>query len=194
MRISRILIVTILFCGILLGSISIVLAALTDSGEVAANLALTTALTPAAYPTRTSGGTPVSITAGSGTTDTTVVSGIAITDNSIGGWTLTVTTTEGSGGQAMLENRTDNATKINYTLEIGNVSGTLGTGLTLSPTVGTALTFSGTDATISPTGAATTATSAYTFDLLMTIANGDTTGKLAGDYGDTLTLTLASDD
>ncbi|MBW2093124.1 MAG: hypothetical protein JRI34_13500, partial [Deltaproteobacteria bacterium] len=79
-------------------------------------------------------------------------------------------------------------------LEIGNVTGTLGTGLTLSPAAGVALTFTGADATISPTGTTTTATTSYQFDLLMTIADAATTGKLAGDYEDTLNLTLASDD
>lgn len=194
MRISRILIVTIIFCGMLLGSVALVSAVLTDSGEVAANLALTTSLTAATYPTRTAGGTPVTISDGTGTTDALVVDNIIIADNSIAGWTLTVTTANGSAGQPKLLNATDSSTTIDYSLEIGGVGGSLGTGLTLSPTVGTALTFAGLVATISPTGTATTATSGYTFDLLMTIANSATTGKLAGDYADTLSLTLASDD
>lgn len=191
MRISRILIVTIIFCGILLGSISVVLAGFTDSGDVAANLALTTSLTAATYSTS---GSPVGISDGTGITDELVVDNIIIDDNSIGGWTLTVTTLNGASGQAKLLNATDSSTTIDYSLEIGGVSGTLGTGLTLSPAVTVALTFVGTVATISPTGSATTATSGYTFDLLMTIANSATTGKLAGNYVDTLSLLLASDD
>lgn len=183
-----------LFIGILsfLG-ISVTHAALTDSGQVAANIPLTTALTAATYPSRVSGGTPIAISNGTGATDQLVVDDIIITDNSIAGWTLSVVTTNGSGGQAKLLNATDSST-IDYSVEIGSVAGTLATGLTLDPVVGAALTFSGVTATISPTGTASTETSAYQFDLLMTIANGATTGKLAGDYVDTLSLTLASDD
>ncbi len=163
-------------------------AALTDNGEIAANIASTTALTAASYPTNTSTGTPTAITDGTGCTDVLVVDDIVITDNSIAGWSLTVTQTNGN-----LVNATNSAT-IAYSLEIGNVSGTLGTGLTLDPAVGTALTFTAGDAVISPTGTATTSTSGYTFDLLMTIADAATVGKLAGDYKETLSLTLASDD
>lgn len=193
MRNRAIVLFTVLFCGILLVGASTLRALLTDSGEIAANIALTTSLTAATYPTNTTTGTPVAISDGTGVTDALVVDNIVITDNSIAGWTLTVTTTNGGGGQARLRNPT-NATTIDYSLEIGNVSGTLATGLTLSPAVGVALTFVGADATISPTGTATTATSNYQFDLLMTITNAATTGKLAGDYVDTLNLTLSSDD
>jgi len=179
---------------VIVGGVSIVFGGLTDSGEIAANIPLTTNLTAASYPTDTATGTPVSISDGTGTTDALVVDDIIIDDNSINGWTLTVTTTNGSAGQPKLLNATDSATTIDYSLEIGNVTGTLGTGLTLSPAAGVALTFTGADATISPTGTATTATTSYQFDLLMTIADAATTGKLAGDYEDTLNLTLASDD
>jgi len=168
-------------------------AALIDSGQVAANIPLTTALTAATYPTRVAGGTPTPIANGTGTTDALVVDDIIIADNSIAGWTLTVTTANGTATQARLLNATDSTT-IDYSLEIGAVAGTLATGLTLSPVVGVALTFAASNATISPTGTATTQTVAYQFDLLMTIANAATVGKLAGDYVDTLTLTLASDD
>ena len=192
MRYKSIVLFSVLFCGILLLGASTLLAVLTDGGQVAANIAKTTSLTAASYPTRI-GGTPVVISAGAGASDQLVVDNIVITDNSIAGWTLTVTTVNGGGGQARLLNAT-NSTTIDYSLEIANVSGTLGTGLTLSPAEGVDLTFLGAVATISPTGTATTATSNYQFDLLMTITNGATTGKLAGNYVDTLNLTLSSDD
>jgi len=195
MRNGAIVLFTVLFCGILLVGASALAANLTDSGEIAANIPLTTNLTAASYPTRTAGGTPVAISDGTGVTDALVVDNIVIDDNSIAGWTLTVTTTYGGGGQARLRNPNPaNLTTIDYSLAIGNVSGTLGSGLILSPAVGVALTFIGTVATISPTETATTATSNYQFDLLMTITNLATTGKLAGDYVDTLNLTLSSDD
>ncbi|MBW2324161.1 MAG: hypothetical protein JRF41_11725, partial [Deltaproteobacteria bacterium] len=75
-----------------------------------------------------------------------------------------------------------------------SIAGTLGTGLTLNPAADTTLIFVGGATTISPTGTASTATVSYQFDLIMTIADAATTGRLAGDYEDALNLTLASDD
>jgi hypothetical protein len=106
---------------------------------------------------------------------------------------LTVTTTNGAGTQAKLLNAANNTT-IDYSLEIGNVSGTLGAVLILDPAVGVALTFGGGDALITATGTATTATTNYEFDLLMTITNAATIGKTTGDYVDTLHLLLSSND
>jgi hypothetical protein len=192
MRNGAIVLFTVLFCGILLVGASTLLAGTTDSGEIAANIAPATSLTAASYPTRTGGGTPVTISDGVGCTDALVVDSIVINDNSILGWTLTVTTANGAGAQARLLNAANNTT-IDYSLEIGNVSGIpgLGTGLTLSPIVGVALTFGGGDALITATGTATTATTNYEFELLMTITAGATVGKTTGDYVDTLTLTLS---
>lgn len=162
-------------------------AVLTSNGQIAANVASTTDFTAPSYPSAV-GASPIAITDGTGVTDALVVNDIVITDNSVAGWTLTVDQTSGN-----LVHTVNSAT-VPYSLAIGGVSGTLGTGLTLAPTVGTALTFTALSSTISATGTATTATSGYTFDLLMTIAGLDTAGLLAGNYVETITLALASND
>ncbi|MDA3886699.1 MAG: hypothetical protein PF638_13985 [Candidatus Delongbacteria bacterium] len=161
-------------------------AAQTSNGEVAANIGLTTAITVAAYPTNVATGTPAPVTAGAALGATLAVDDIVIDDNSIAGWTLDVASANGGD----LINATDGSTMA-YELTMANIGvGTLGTGLTLN--ANTPITFGA--AAISATGTATTATAAYTFDLNMTIAVGETTGKLAGDYTDTVSFTLASND
>lgn len=164
----------------------------TSTGYFRAIVGSNTALTPAAYPTRISGGTPVAIVPGiTGCTDVVVVDDIGITDNSLAGWTLSITQVTGG---SVLTNPVD-FTTIAYTLEIGGVIGTLPANLVLSPTVGTALTFTANVALISPTGVADYyETTGYSFDLLMTITVAATVGKLPGDYAETLSLSLSSDD
>ena len=114
---------------------------------------------------------------------------IVITDNSIEGWSLDITSTNGG----TLNNQTPNGGTMVYTLTMETTAG-LGLGLTLAPVAGTALTLNPT-VTVSTTGPATTA-SAYSFTLNMDIA-GDATGtlgKLAGDYEDTISFLLSSND
>lgn len=152
-----------------------------------------TALGPATYPSRTSGGTPAGISNGIGITAHDVVTGITIDDDSGAGWTLTVTSTNGTSTQPRLLHSVDGTT-IDYDLEINNISGTLGTGLTLSPAANTTLTFAGASTTIDATGTASTSTVNYQFDLQMTISNASTVGKLSGTYDDSLSLLLASND
>ena len=162
-------------------------AALTDNGQIAANIPLTTAITVVAYPTNVATGTPAAISDGTGVATEIVVDGIAITDNSLSGWTLDVVSTNGN----LLINQTDLTTTIAYTLEMSaTTGGTLGAGLGI--TAGSPLALGA--GTIATAGVATTASVAYEFDLTMDIANGATTGKLAGDYTDTITLTVASND
>lgn len=149
-----------------------------------------TKLNPATYLTRTVGGVPVSISSGTGVTTVNVVTGIQIqVSKTEDAWTLTITTTNGSSTQPRLENP-GNSTLIDYQLEINNITGTLGAGLTLSPPANTTLVFSGNSTVITASGVASTDTN-LTFDLRMTIAGAATTGKLAGNYVDTIDLTLA---
>ncbi|MBN2790668.1 MAG: hypothetical protein JXR69_10805 [Candidatus Delongbacteria bacterium] len=168
--------------GVLLAA-SVSNAALISNGEIAANIALTTALTVGAYPTNTTTGTPAPVVAGNAL-DVDVVTGITIDDNSIAGWTLDIV-----AGTGVLTNATNGATMA-YTLTMANVGGTLGTGLTLNAT--TPLTLGA--AAITATGTATTGTAAYSFDLNMDVTAAETAGKLAGDYVDTIAFTLASND
>ncbi|MBW2324160.1 MAG: hypothetical protein JRF41_11720 [Deltaproteobacteria bacterium] len=149
-----------------------------------------TSLGPANYPTSS---TPVFISDGSGCTNQNVVTGITITDTSVNGWTLTLTSTNGTSTQPRLKNPVNNSF-IDYDLEINNISGTLGAGLTQNPPANTTLVFSGNSTVISPTGMASGWTIFYRFDFRMTISDASTVGKLAGTYTDTLNLVLASDD
>lgn len=147
------------------------------------------------YPTNTVTGTPVSISSGVGVTTVNVVTGIEINDRSTNGWTLTITSANGTSNQPRLENTSNNST-IDYSLEINNVGGILATGLTLDPAVNTPLIFNANSTLISPTGTVigNSRTRKFTFDLRMTIADAATVGKLAGDYVDQLTMLIASDD
>jgi hypothetical protein len=140
------------------------------------------------YPTASSS---PSITSGNVITNLNVVTGITINDDSLHGWTLTVNSSNGTSVQPRLWNSI-NGLNINYDLEINNISGTLDSGLSVSPGENTPLSFSGNSSTISATGNKVSSTDNYSFDLQMTIV--DTSGKLAGDYSDTLTLTLESND
>lgn len=149
-----------------------------------------TRLNPASYPTSTVGGVPVSISSGTGVTTVNVVTGIRIqVSPADDAWTLTITTTFGSSTQPRLNNPGNN-TLIAYELEINNITGTLGAGLTLSPAANTPLVFSGNSTVITASGIASTDTD-LTFDLRMTIFDASTAGKLAGNYVDTLDLLLA---
>ncbi|NOR45872.1 MAG: hypothetical protein GQ534_09830 [Candidatus Delongbacteria bacterium] len=168
--------------GILLAA-NVTNAALTSNGEIAANIALTTAITVAAYPTNTATGAPALVIAGNAL-NVDVVTGIVIDDNSIAGWTLDVVPTTG-----VLTNATNGATMA-YDLTMVNIGGTLGTALTLNASSPLALGA----AAITATGTATAATVAYSFDLNMDVANTETANKLSGDYVDTITLTIASND
>ena len=130
-------------------------------------------------------GTPQVIVANTAISDFAVVSGLEVNDNSLLGWNITV------DGGGVLDHAT-NGTTIAYTLEMAYVSGDLGTDLTLAPALGTALTL-GADA-IQATGAsATTATEAYTFNILMNIAAAASENKTVGVYTEALTLTLVAD-
>jgi hypothetical protein len=160
----------------------------TDSGQIAARIPEGTELTSATYPTNVSTGTPVVISDGSGSSGDVVVSGMAVDDNSAAGWTLTITQTNGN-----LLHETSAAT-IAYSLVIDLVSGTLGTGLSLSHGDLGALTFVAKVETIEATGSATSITVDYLFDLQMTIADVATIGKIAGNYEETLDFVLASND
>ncbi|MCK4979529.1 MAG: hypothetical protein KAS62_03990 [Candidatus Delongbacteria bacterium] len=175
---------------VLLGTLLIAgvsFAALTDFGQIAANIPLTTAITVAAYPTNIATGTPAAISDGTGVAAEIVVNGVAITDNSINGWTLDVVSTNGS----VLINQTDLTTTIAYTLEMSaTTGGVLGAGLGI--VAGSPLALGA--GAIATAGVATTASVAYAFDLTMDITNAATIGKLAGDYADTITLTVASND
>ncbi|MBW2093123.1 MAG: hypothetical protein JRI34_13495 [Deltaproteobacteria bacterium] len=142
------------------------------------------------YPTS---GAPVSISSGSGVTNVDVVVGIEIDDDSTNGWTLTITSTNGTSTQPRLKNPVNNSF-IDYDLEINNISGMLGSGLTQNPPANTTLVFSGNSTVISPTGTASSWTLWYRFDLRMTISDASTVGKLAGTYVDTLNFVLESDD
>ena len=150
-------------------------------------LAATTQLIPASYPTSS---IPVAISDGSGVTNQDVVVSINVqVRQEDGDWTLTITTTNGSTTQPRLKNALNNST-IDYQLQIHNITGTLGSGLTLSPAADTTLVFSGNSTVIRATGTPTTDTN-LTFNLRMTILDASTVGKLAGGYRDTLNLALA---
>ncbi|MCK4978961.1 MAG: hypothetical protein KAS62_01125, partial [Candidatus Delongbacteria bacterium] len=91
----------------------------------------------------------------------------------------------------VLINQTDLATTIAYTLEMSaTTGGVLGAGLGI--TAGSPLALGA--GAITTAGIATTASVGYAFDLTMDITNAATVGKLAGDYADTITLTVASND
>ncbi len=160
----------------------------TDSGQIAARIEQKTELTPATYPTNVSTGTPEPISNGTGCSSVVVVDDMVVDDSSAAGWTLTVTQTNGN-----LLHETS-AVTIAYSLVIDLVSGTLGTGLSLSHGDLGALTFVAKVETIEATGSATSITVDYLFDLQMTIADAATIGKIAGNYEETLDFVLASND
>ena len=153
-----------------------------------------TTLKVADFP-RSLAGIPVPISNGIGCTTINVVTGIEISDNSTNGWTLTITSTNGSSTQPRLQHEINGST-IDYILEMNNISGILATGLTLDPPVNTTLVFNANSTIISPTGVAPQngRTKKFMFDLRMSIADAVTVGKLAGNYVDQLTLVVASDD
>ena len=166
-------------------------AALTDNGEIAANISQTTAVAVTAYPTNTTTGTPAAISDGTGVAGAIVVQGVTIDDNSINGWDLQVD----SANSGVLINQTDGTTTIAYTLDMSaSTGGTLGAGLAITAASPLVLNGGAGSEAITATGTATIATTAYAFNLTMDIANGATTGKLAGDYTDTITLTINSND
>ena len=156
-------------------------------------LAQGTALKVAGYPSGLTTGIPISISSGVGATTVNVVTGIQVSDRSTNGWTLIVTSANGTSTQPRLQHEI-NATTIDYSLEINNVTGTLAPGLTLDPPVNTTLIFNANTTIISPTGTSGGRTNKFMFDLRMTIADAATVGRLAGNYVDQLTLVLASDD
>ncbi|NOR45873.1 MAG: hypothetical protein GQ534_09835 [Candidatus Delongbacteria bacterium] len=152
-----------------------------------------TALKVAGYPTSLTTGIPISISSGIGATTIAAVTGIQISDRSTNGWTLTITSANGTSTQPRLQHEI-NGTTIDYYLEINNVTGTLAPGLTLDPPVNTTLIFNANSTLISPLGTSAGRTNKFMFDLRISIANAATVGKLAGNYVDQLTLVLASDD
>ena len=156
-------------------------------------LAQGTSLKVAGYPSSLTTGIPILISSGVGATTVDVVTGIQVSDRSTNGWSLTISSANGISTQARLQHEI-NATTIDYSLEINNVTGILAPGLTLTPPVNTTLVFNANSTIISPTGTSTGRTKKFMFDLRMTIANAATVGKLAGNYVDQLTLVLASDD
>lgn len=173
--------IVMLIAMLLLGATSV----FAISGDAEVSIASTSAFTGGTFPTD---GSPSALTVGADVTDLTVVSGLVVNDNTEAGWTMTV-----SGTEVLTCSDHTPAQTIPYTMQINNVSGTLGTGLTLSPAAGTDLTFVSGDATISPTGTATTPTVDYTFDLVIDIASADHSTKLVGTYVETLTITWAAD-
>jgi len=147
-------------------------------------------LTVSDYPTDTGSGTPASISEGTGVTTINVVTGIRIrVRDQADDWTFTITSTNGTPTQAQLLN-VGNPSTIVYTLEYIITAGAVGTGLILSPGPNTTLVFSGNSTVLTASGVSSSDTD-ITIDLRMTIADAATTGKLAGDYVDTLDLTLA---
>lgn len=154
-----------------------------------------TNLKVADFPSSLATGIPVPISSGIGCTTVNVVTGIEISDNSTNGWTLTITSANGTSTQPRLQHEII-ASTIDYILEINNVTGDLAPGLTLVPPVNTTLLFNANSTLISPIGVAPPngRTKKFMFDLRMSIADAATVGKLAGNYGDQLTLILASDD
>ncbi|MBN2789883.1 MAG: hypothetical protein JXR69_06815 [Candidatus Delongbacteria bacterium] len=155
------------------------------SGDAEVSIASTFAFSGGTFPTD---GNASALTVGADVTDLTVVSGLTVNDNSELGWTMSI---DGSEVLTCADHTPDQT--IAYTMQIANVSGTLGTGLTLAPAAGADLTFVSGTATISPTGTATTPTVDYSFDLVMDIASAAHSTKLVGTYVETLTITLAAD-
>ncbi|MBN2790667.1 MAG: hypothetical protein JXR69_10800 [Candidatus Delongbacteria bacterium] len=152
-----------------------------------------TAVTVDSYPSNLATGIPISISSGVGCTTVNVVSGIEIKDRSLNGWTLFITSANGTSTQPRLQHEINNTT-IDYNLEANYNSGTLAAGLTLVPPYNTTLVFNANTALITTTGTTTQRTNKLNFDLRMTIADAATVGKLAGNYTDQLTLVLASND
>ncbi len=186
----------LIISGVLTGMAPTVSAGTADSGKIRIQLIASTVMTTVSSLNSPTTPTPFNLSAGKEAPAALVVREIIIDNNSVNGWTLKVTSANGSDGQPTLLNSTDDITKIDYTLEIGNVSGNLGKGLllNLSPATGETLSFIGKDAIISPTGIAGTATSKYRFNLLLNITDENPAVKRVGSYEDTLILTLASDD
>jgi hypothetical protein len=150
-------------------------------------------ITVNSYSTNITMGIPVSISSGVGVTTVNVVSGIEIKDRSTNGWTLTITSANGTSTQPRLRHEII-ASTIDYSLEANYVSGTLAAGLTLVPPYNTTLVFSANSAIITTTGTTAQRTNKLNVDLRMTISDAATVGKLAGNYTDQLTLVLASND
>ena len=182
--------------GILTGMAPTVSAGTTVSGKIRIKLMASTVMTAVSSLDSPTTPTPINLSEGKEAPAALVVREIIIDNNNVNGWTLKITTANGSAGRPALLNSTDNITKIDYTLGIGSVSGNSGKGLllNLNPATGVTLSFIGKDAIISPTGIARTATSKYRFNLLLNITDETSAGKRAGTYEDTLTLTLTYDD
>ncbi|NOR45846.1 MAG: hypothetical protein GQ534_09700 [Candidatus Delongbacteria bacterium] len=155
------------------------------AGDAEVSIASTFAMTGGTFPTD---GSASALTVGADVTDLVVATGMTINDNSVAGWTMTV-----AGSATNVLTCAANSQTIAYSMQIENVSGTLGTGLTLSPAINTDLTFAAGSTAISPTGTASTPTVDYTFDLAMSIASAAHSTKLVGTYVETLTITLAAD-
>ncbi|MBU4486212.1 MAG: hypothetical protein KKD38_04730 [Candidatus Delongbacteria bacterium] len=176
-----------LIIGLIVLAVSVAMFAI-NNGEIAASVASTTNLSVVGWPLDV---TPVAISDGVGTANVLAVNDITISDNSLAGWTLTVTQTNFNNGRLVHTTAPATTDSIAYTLHWHFVSGTLGTGLAVAPTDGTALTFVAGVETIAATSVATSATDTYIIDFDMVIANGAVVDPLVGRYEDTLTLTIA---
>ena len=152
------------------------------AGDAEVEIASTNALTGGAFSTD---GAAQAITAGTLIQDILVVDDLVVNDNSLLGWTLGVVATNGTLDCAAT------GQTIAYTMQIANISGTLGTGLTQAPAAGADITLGAT--AISPTGTASTPTVGYTFDIVMDVAAAASADKLVGVYVETLTITLSAD-
>lgn len=173
---------------VLLGILLVASVSNAADGDIYVTIAPTTALTVTSYPISTIG-TAVTVLAG-GTVSTNAATGVNVVDNTVKGWTLSIA----SANNGTLNNAIAGGGTMAYTLTTINEIGSYG-GLTLAPAFGTTFTPTSivTPMMVAGTGPATAATN-YTFDLQIDVA-GDaagTLGKLAGDYHDTITLTLAA--
>jgi hypothetical protein len=169
------------------------------TGEVAAEIGQILSLTPASYPTNITTGTPVEISDGTGCTDVVVVKDMIVNDNSKTGWTLFITQTNGN----LLH--TVDSTPIAYSISFIYADATytqldLTYGYWYSWSGLDPLYFDGLQSYFRLRGDSVDdyklglETIDYTFDLLMTITDAATVGKLPGDYVETLSFVLTSMD
>ena len=154
------------------------------AGDAEVEIASTNALTGTG--TFSTDGFAQAIVAGTLIEDILVVDELIVNDNSLLGWTLGVVATNGT------LNCTATSQTIAYTMQMANVSGTLGTGLDNSTLEAGADITLGANA-ISPGGTASTPTVDYTFDIVMDVAGAASANKLIGVYVETLTIELSAD-